>query len=202
MDGKLFVVSAPSGAGKTSLVSALIERLGKEYLLERCVTYTTRQLRAGEVHGKDYYFISEREFEQKKNENFFLEWSGAYGAQYGSPRSLIAKLKEGVSLILILDRQGAQEVALQVKNSVLIWLDVHDMKTLEERLISRATDSLAEREFRLELARQERQEEQKSGFFTYSIINEKFEKALSDLEMLVSQELAHFFLAKRDFKKV
>jgi len=91
-NAKLFIVSACSGAGKTTLVNAVIENLRKKQVpIERVITYTTKQPRAGEVDGRDYHFVSVEDFQRKIQEGFFIEYSEAYGNYYGSPKSLFEK---------------------------------------------------------------------------------------------------------------
>ena len=92
--GKLFIIPAPSGAGKTSLVTALLERIGQSHSLSRVITYTTKMPRSGDIHGRDYHFLSIDQFEQKIKEDFFLEWSVAYDHYYGSPKNIVLCLSK------------------------------------------------------------------------------------------------------------
>src|SRR5437879_4794715 len=107
MIGKLFVISASSGAGKTTLVTAIITHMGGHVNLERVVTYTTRTPAPGDVPGVDYHFVTPAQFQEKIAAGFFMEWSTAYGHYYGSPRSVLDEVAAGNSRILILDRAGA-----------------------------------------------------------------------------------------------
>src|SRR3989338_2709281 len=122
MIAKLFVVSAPSGAGKTTLVKAALEHLCKKFPIKRVITYTTRPARAGEMDGEHYYFISVNDFKQKVTEGFFLEWSSWYDHYYGSPVSIIEEIKKGTSFVAILDRAGAAEVLRAYPKAVCIWI--------------------------------------------------------------------------------
>src|SRR5581483_10666268 len=108
--GVLFIVSAPSGAGKTTLVNAALGSLKSSHAIERVITYTSRMPREGEIPGVDYHFISELEFQSRIKDGFFLEWSGAYGTYYGTPRGLLEDLEKGHHRILIPDRNGAQKI--------------------------------------------------------------------------------------------
>ena len=104
MSGKLFIVSAPSGAGKTSLVDEILTRLRPKCPIDRCVTYTSREIRPGEQEGVDFCYVSPQEFEKRVQEGFFLEWSKEYEHYYGSPRQVENELRNGNSRILVIDR--------------------------------------------------------------------------------------------------
>ena len=134
--GNLFIVSAPSGAGKTSLVSKALELLSDKSI-SRAITYTTKNPRKGEMHGKDYYFISKAEFEEKIQQDYFLEYSTAYGYYYGTPRSYIYDIESGHSYIMIIDRAGAQQITKQFDKAILIWICVKDLQTLKARFQKR-----------------------------------------------------------------
>jgi guanylate kinase len=187
MSGKLFIVSASSGAGKTSLVTAALQELQAFYPLERVVTYTSKQPRPGEVHGKDYYFMTAQAFEQKIAEGFFIEWSVAYGTYYGSPRSIVEGLALGKSYIAILDYAGAQAVAEAVKEAVLIWIKVPSLAVLRQRLAARAQDTQEQIERRLALAQQEMESAQKNALFKYTILNENFDVALKNFKTIITK---------------
>ena len=175
MPGTLFVISAPSGAGKTSLVLALLKhRPG----LSRLITYTTRSPRAGEVNGCDYHFITESDFKLKIEQNFFLEWSCAYGAYYGSPRSLLDDIRQGQSFIAIVDRLGARALHKLITSAVCIWIVPPSLSVLERRLTLRASDCQERIRYRLQLARQEMEQERIEPFFQFVIVNDSFEEAL------------------------
>ena len=114
MKGTLFVISAPSGAGKTTLVREVLDRLRAELGLMRVITHTSKQPRTGEVQGVDYHFLSEEEFKQKIEEEFFIEHSTVYGAYYGVAKALFKKLDEGIHHIAIVDRAGAASLKAKV----------------------------------------------------------------------------------------
>ncbi|MGE4168040.1 MAG: guanylate kinase [Candidatus Babeliales bacterium] len=187
--GKLFVVSAPSGAGKTTLITTLCERIGDQHAFKRVITYTSRQPRQGDQEGKDYHFISKQEFEVKIQEGFFIEWSNAYGNYYGSPRSILNELTSGVSFFLIIDRAGAQVVSEVHKESVLIWIHTKTIEILENRLRSRNTEQESEILRRLSLAKQEIDEELQKKFYQYHVLNDNFEKAIQELVCIVFDEI-------------
>jgi len=196
--GKLFVVSAPSGAGKTTVVTALITRMtAAGESLERVITYTTRALRLGERDGVDYHFISVSEFECKIKEGFFINWSGAYGNYYGLPQSIIEQAQQGRSFILVLDRAGAQEVLAKEPSAVLVWLYTHTLDILHARLVGRGTDTPDQIAYRLALAQQEYELEKQKPLFHHHILNDFVENAVTKFENIVRLELAHSLASNR-----
>jgi len=187
--GKLFIISASSGAGKTSLVQAMLAALQDNYALERIVTYTTREQRGQEKCGKDYFFISVKEFEQKIASGYFIEWSNAYGNYYGSPANIVEKLKKGQSQILIVDIKGAQEIARQQSDAILIWIATKDNQTLYERLRTRNRESSQIIAERLRLAMEEDKDERVKMLYKYTLINDVFDKVLIEFCDLIKKEL-------------
>ncbi len=188
--GRLFVVSAPSGAGKTTLVNEVVRRMGDSCPLERVVTYTTKPARSGEGRqGIDYHFITNEEFEAKIAGNFFLEWSGAYGHYYGSPRHVLDEVAQGLSRILILDRAGARQVKEAYAQAVLIWIYTKDIEVLRARLLGRGTDSAEQIVRRLALACEEIQQEQRAPFYEHYVLNDSIGSAISDFEVLIKKAL-------------
>ncbi len=182
--GTLFILSAPSGTGKTTLVNELIKRMTSEHALERVVTYTSRAPRTGEQEGTDYCFVSKTEFEQKIKEGFFIEWSAVYDAYYGSPWSAQQRLQEGVSCILVIDRRGAQLVHEQL-SCVTIWVEPPCLDTLKIRLERRAKDAPDVIAWRLEIAAQEMAQERANPWYEHQLINDEFETAVCELKKLV-----------------
>lgn len=188
--GKLFIVSAPSGAGKTTLVQALLERFGHVYAMERVITYTSKKPRVTERHGIDYHFIDANEFECKLQEGFFMEWSNCYDTYYGSPKSVLDGIASGKSYILILDRVGALNVVRTCNaDPVLIWLYTKSIDDLRTRLEGRKTETKEQIERRMEIAKQEISAEFQSPEYHYHVLNHDFERALKKLERIVRREL-------------
>lgn len=189
--GKLFIVSAPSGAGKTTLVKEVV-RLFSDSGVDLCqaITYTTKKPRNNEKNGRDYYFIDKKEFEKKIKENFFLEYSTAYGYYYGTPRSYVDTIALGRSLILIIDRAGAQQILTKVCDAILIWLYVKDTQTLKQRLENRNGESSQEINKRLKLAVDEITCEQKTPLYKYHILNDLFITAVTEFCAIVQRELS------------
>lgn len=189
MPGKLFIITASSGAGKTSLTMAALHALQPYCHIEQVVTYTSRAPRAGEVDGRDYHFITVDEFKAKLDQNFFLEWSNAYGTYYGSPRSIIEGLAHGTSYCMIVDRIGAQSIKGLVPEAVIIGIQVADLAVLKERLLARGTDSLEVIERRLQLAVAEMSHEREQPIFDVVVMNDQFQVAVENLKAIMQEKL-------------
>jgi guanylate kinase len=189
MAGKLFIISAPSGAGKSILVMTVIERMRWYYSLNRVITYTTKSARPSERDGRDYYFISEREFKHKIKHGFFMEWSTAYNYYYGSPCAVIDEVERGYSYILVIDRVGAEKVMHQYKKAVLIWLYTKGIEVLRDRLLRRNTEDKWQIYYRLDRARQEISQEVSFPLYHYHVLNDDFEVAIHRLEKIIRHEL-------------
>jgi guanylate kinase len=190
MAGKLFIVSAPSGTGKTTLVKTVIERLKNRCSIQRVVTFTTKAASIQEKAGEDYHFVSVEEFELKIKAGFFAEWSNAYHAYYGSPLHMLEELALGKSLILVIDRVGAQKLLASGCQAVMIWLRPPHVGVLEQRLVGRGRDEMAVVERRLQLAQQELAEEETNSLYKYHLINDDFNEALLKLEEILLNELS------------
>jgi guanylate kinase len=135
----LLVLSAPSGGGKTTVCEKLLKRLP---WLKRCITATTRKPRPGEKHGKDYWFLSEAEFQRRIANGGFFEYAQVHGNYYGTPRKEVeAALRKGQSLALVIDVQGGAAVKGQRPDSVLVFLVPPSMGELKRRLFKRASDA-------------------------------------------------------------
>lgn len=187
--GKLFIVSAPSGAGKTTLVLKALEHLQGSCSLERVISYTSKQPRPGEQNGQDYYFVEEADFRSKIESGFFLEYSTSYGHYYGTPRYILDNLSQGKSYILVIDRAGAKQISQKTSEIVLIWIDIPDIETLEKRLVGRKTENEIQLKKRLLLAQEELLEEKVENFYDYHICNDIFESALQELISVISLNL-------------
>ncbi len=190
MHGRLFIISAPSGAGKTSLVEAAIPIVNKQHPIEQVTTYTTKKPRSTDPKMRDFHFIDTTEFERRIKEQFFLEYSDAYGAYYGSPRSVIDEMQQGKSFILVIDRVGAQQVIKQIPDAVLVWVTVASAQILKERLTARATETPEQIEYRLKRAQVEMDLETKNRLYTYHILNENFMTAVEQLTAIIAEKLA------------
>ncbi|HZR02960.1 MAG TPA: guanylate kinase [Burkholderiales bacterium] len=180
MNGNLFIVCAPSGAGKTSLVNALLER---EPHIELSISYTTRIPREGEVHGREYHFVSRETFLAMATRGEFLESAEVHGNLYGTSQAWIdAKMREGRDIVLEIDWQGAQQVRRLVPSAIGIFVLPPSLDVLRRRLTARGQDSDDVIERRLANAREEIRH---VGEFDYVIINQTFDVAVVDLVSIV-----------------
>jgi guanylate kinase len=178
--GLLFIVSAPSGAGKTSLVDALRER---DPNVSLSISYTTRAPREGEVEGHHYHFVSRAVFEQMLERGEFLESALVHGNNYGtSERWVLQRLEAGANIVLEIDWQGAAQVRRRFPDCIGIFILPPSLETLESRLRLRAKDAPAVIAARLEAAREEISH---AGEFDYVIINDDFDRAVDDLKAVV-----------------
>ncbi|MFH1254132.1 MAG: guanylate kinase [bacterium] len=188
--GRLFIVAAPSGAGKTSVVTNAISKLKPNIPIERVITFTTRSQRPGEVDGVDYYFLSEEEFLKRKTKNFFLETTKYNGYYYGSPSSIIQDMKNGKSFILITDTAGANNFKKNIMpDAVMIWITVSSIEELRKRLEKRKTDSPEAVEKRLKIAHYEMARETKEKNFKYHVQNNNLDDAVNEIIKIIKQNL-------------
>jgi len=180
MSGNLFIVSAPSGAGKTSLVNALLES-NKHIALS--ISYTTRAPRPGEIDGKDYHFVSREKFLEMAKHGDFIESAEVYGNLYGTSQSWIEKeLVSGRDILLEIDWQGAEQVRRLMPHVISIFILPPSLTALESRLKGRAQDSADVIASRLLAAREDISH---VAEFDYVIINDKLDEALRQLEAVV-----------------
>jgi guanylate kinase len=181
--GLIFIISAPSGTGKTTLVRELIRQLPG---LQFSVSFTTRLPRPDEKEGEDYYFVSHSAFQKMVEKNDFLEWAEVLGNRYGTPRPDLKKMElEGVDLVLDIDTQGAKKVTREIAQPVLIYILPPSLRVLRERLINRGVDSLERVKFRLSNARRDMEE---AYGYHYVIINDSLEDALEKLRSIIIAE--------------
>ncbi len=184
--GALFIVSGPSGVGKTTVVTEFLQQCSKNYRVSRAVTYTTKSPRSTEVHGTDYHFVTQSEFERKVADGFFVEWSGEYGACYGTPVHVMKDIDEGESFILVIDRVGAAQIIEKYPHVVLIWIQVSSMDMLAHRLNSRKTESLDQIQTRLFLAKKEIEQESHFPMYHYHIMNDELKSAVEGVSAIIT----------------
>ena len=178
--GQLYVISAPSGAGKTSLVKALLESTPN---LEVSVSHTTRGIRPGETDGINYHFVEESAFESIRDANGFFEWAQVFGNFYGtSSQAVQEKLGDGIDVILEIDWQGARQVKALVKNAISIFVLPPSTSALRSRLTDRGQDNDEIIEGRMQVARDEIAHYSEADFI---VLNDDFETALYDLQSIV-----------------
>jgi guanylate kinase len=188
--GKLFIISAPSGAGKTSLAREAYKILSRSFPLKRVITCTSRAPRDKEVNGIDYHFFSRDEFIQKERAGFFLETTEYNGELYGSPRSIVDELLQGVSFLMVTTLSGVHAITKYIKNTVRIWITVDSIETLKKRLLARGTISPTDLSHRLALALQEMQQAEQEKFYDYQILNNNFNVATQELVGIITHELS------------
>ena len=180
MSGLLFVVSAASGTGKTSLVKALLERVNN---LHVSVSHTTRGQRPGELDGVHYHFTQKEDFLKLVNEGGFIEYAEVFGNYYGTAQQTVkAQLAKGHDVLLEIDWQGAEQVRRLFPESKQIFILPPSQFDLRQRLSNRGTDSVEVIEHRLSCAVEDMQQYVN---FDYVIINDDFNKALHDLESVI-----------------
>ncbi len=178
--GNLFVVSAPSGAGKSSLVRALREFDAR---VSPSVSHTTRAPRGQEKHGREYYFVSDQEFDAMVSNDAFVEWANVHSRRYGTAKkALEERIQVGTDVLLEIDYQGALQVKEAFPNAVLIFILPPSWDELRARLENRGEDAPEVIELRLTNAAEEMAQVAK---FDFVIINELFESALFDLKTII-----------------
>lgn len=182
-EGGIFILSAPSGAGKTTLISRLL-KIFPEMLLS--VSYTTRPRRPGEVHGRDYFFVGKEKFAVMRARRGFAEWARVHGALYGTPRSpLDRSVRRGRDILLDIDVQGARKIKKLYPRAVSIFLLPPSWQELEKRLAGRGTDRRENIRRRLENARREIRAIVRYDYF---LVNREIGEALASLKSIVVAE--------------
>lgn len=183
VNGKLFIISAPSGAGKTSLARALIANTQNTRM---SVSHTTRQQRKGEVDGEDYHFVDQATFLSMVDDGIFLEFAEVYGNFYGTSRlSVEQMLQAGENVLLDIDWQGARKVREQMPSAISISVLPPSISELERRLRSRGSDSEDVIRSRMQQAMDEMMHCREADFV---ILNDDFNQALDDLTLILSGE--------------
>ncbi len=186
-DPKLFLVSAPSGAGKSSLIDAVLASANQSDLpLELSISYTTRSPRKGESNGNQYFFISEEDFLDKKNSNFFLEHAEVHGNWYVTSLDFVqSKLSSGINLILEIDVQGFRQINDLSLNYDSIFILPPSIHSLEERIKSRGDEDLESINLRLKNAKDELAY---AIEYRHILINDSFDDAKIELLNIIAQE--------------
>lgn len=178
--GNLFVVAAPSGAGKSSLVKALLELDTRVFL---SVSHTTRDPRGQEKHGRDYFFVAPESFDSMIKTNAFVEWANVHGNLYGTSKKAVAdRISEGNDVILEIDFQGAMQIKKIFANAVLIFILPPSLEELRSRLERRGEDRPDVIDLRMRNAQVEMAQ---VDHFDYVIINELFDTAVFDLKSII-----------------
>lgn len=181
--GLLFVVSAPSGAGKTTLCREMAHAIPN---LSYSVSYTTRPPRSGEIHSKDYFFVSKEEFLALIRRNEFAEWAEVHGNLYGTHEGFLRRMMDqGVDVLLDVDAQGAGLLKKRFSEGVFIYILPPSMEALRDRLYERRSDAPEEIERRLAEARREIKNFHQ---YSYLMINDDFKKASQELKAIILSE--------------
>ena len=195
--GILFIISAPSGAGKTTLCKQLMASLPGIW---HSVSYTTRKPRVGEEGGREYFFIEEPVFQEMVRRQEFLEYAHVYGQWYGTPRkALMDKMEQGVDVLLEIDVQGALQIKKQFADAVFIFILPPSLDSLRVRLQGRASDSPEEIHRRLEKVKEEVRSFQE---YYYIVRNDDLEQSLRELQSIfVAERLKTKRLDKKWFQQ-
>jgi len=180
--GRIFVISAPSGTGKTTLALALLHRFAN---LEHVPTVTTREKREDEIEGEDYYFVTDEEFRQKIELGEFVEHIELYGKRYGTLRADVDRVRESRKhVLLVIDTRGAQKVK-ELYQGILIFVKPPSIKDLYKRLAKRGSEDERKKEERIAWAERELADER---FFDYSVVNANSDEAFFILSSILIAE--------------
>lgn len=181
--GCLFIVAAPSGGGKTSLVRHLVEHTDN---IAVSISHTTRQKRPAETHGADYFFISEQEFNAMVAKGEFVEHAQVFEYWYGTSYAQISeRLQQGIDIVLDIDWQGAQQIKQHFPDAVSIFIIPPSLSALQDRLVQRQQDNVQVIKLRMQRAQNELRH---FSEFDYLIVNDDFTKAAHDLAMIITTQ--------------
>jgi len=181
--GRLFIISAPSGCGKTTLCDRLLRKMPR---MVRSVSLTTRPPRKGESNGRDYIFVTQREFRKRIAKGGLLEWAKNFGYYYGTPKRRVETLlSDGVDVILAIDVKGAMKIKRCLGKGVYIFILPPSLSDLQKRLRRRRTDDKREISKRMKIARRELTYARR---YDYVIVNDNLDRATRELEAIVTAE--------------
>ena len=181
--GTLFIVSAPSGAGKSSLIDALLKRFNLDDKLRLSVSHTTRDPRPGEIDHVSYHFISNEEFEKLIERNAFYEYAHVFDHYYGTSREIVEQwLNEGKDVLLDIDWQGARQIIQQTPDAKGIFIVPPSLEELNRRLVTRATDAPEVIEKRMSKALSEISHYNE---YDYVIVNDDFDESLLNMRSII-----------------
>lgn len=182
-DGILFVISAPSGAGKTTLCKEVVDIFRN---VRHSVSYTTRKVRPGEIHGRDYFFVTPEEFQRMAAAGEFAEWAEVHGNYYGTALKTLEEFRiSGTDVILDIDCQGARQLKERFQGGVFIFILPPSFGELRRRLDNRNSETSETIQRRLDNAAGEIKE---SSWYDYIIVNEVFSKAVEELKSVMIAE--------------
>ena len=190
--GNLYVVAAPSGAGKSSLVNALLEL---DSNVQPSVSHTTRAPRGQEKHGREYFFASEQEFDAMVLAESFVEWAHVHGQRYGTSKKMIEeRMSQGADVVLEIDYQGGLQIKKMYANAILIFILPPSWEELRSRLERRGEDAPDIIDLRMQNAAIEMAQAKE---FDFVIINEVFERALFDLKTIIHAQRLKYVAQRR-----
>ena len=182
--GKLIVISAPSGSGKTTIAKAVLQHHPS---IVFSVSATTRPIRTGEVEGKDYFFLTSEEFEAKVQQGDLVEWEEIYGNYYGTLKSEIDRaLSAGKVMLFDVDVKGALSIKKHYPEALLIFIKTPDVQTLKERLTNRKTEDDGTLKRRLERVPMELNLGEQ---FDYRVVNDNLQKAITEVEAIIKEQM-------------
>jgi guanylate kinase len=182
--GKLFIISGPSGSGKSSLVNDILKKSNN---FVRSVSVTTRPRREDEVYGSHYHFIAKEEFDKLVNKGMLLEWAAYAGYMYGTPKKFVSdNLKKGKNVILVIDVNGAMQVLNKIKDVYLIFITTSSFNELKNRIIKRGAENDEEIEKRLGIAESEIKYEK---YYDCIIVNNNYNEALNNLKKVLNMKV-------------
>jgi guanylate kinase len=184
--GFLFIVSGPSGVGKTVLCNEIVKKFSPRVVYS--ISATSRKPRGGEKDGQEYFFYNKQEFEKAIERDEFAEWAYVHGNYYGTPRKFLEqKLEAGKNVILNIDVQGAFDIRKKYPDAVMIFILPPSIEELESRIRKRNMDSEEDLKHRLENARKELEYQNQ---YRYRIVNDNLEDAISNLENIFNDYIA------------
>ncbi len=195
--GLLFIICAPSGTGKSTLIRKMLQEFGN---FNFSLSYTTRSPRAGEKQGREYYFVEQEEFLDLVRKDFFAEWAEVHSNYYGTPYEEISRITDqGIDVLFDIDIQGARQLSRNMQNRVLIFVLPPGKQVLEQRIQGRGTDSQEEIQKRLDKAKEELQAAEE---FDYCITNQDLEQAYDKLRSIYIAEKSKTYYHKDDLKRL
>ncbi|MBN1897524.1 MAG: guanylate kinase [Spirochaetes bacterium] len=184
MKGKIIVISAPSGTGKTTICRALLKRMKN---LKYSISTTTRPKRKGEVDGRDYFFITEDDFKEKIKSEYFVEWEKVHNYYYGTSKEYIRKITQsGYSCLLDVDVKGSQNLKKMFPDGLTIFLAPPSWKELERRLRKRKTETEKEMALRLSNAREEMKYQK---YFDHTVVNRRIPDTINKIVEIIKNNI-------------
>ena len=185
--GKIFILSGPSGSGKTTIYRRLLASPGLKNCLVKSISVTTRPKRLGEVHGRDYIFVSRKMFEYKKRSGHFLESMKVFDNYYGTPKkNVLSHLKAGQNVLLCIDVKGAKVVSRVFPEAIKIFIKAPSLAILKKRLEARGSESREHLQLRFETAREELKE---AKDYQYVVVNDRIDDCYAKVEGIIWYEL-------------